>query len=557
MIHIKSKLCFVLVFLFSGIGHIEAQKLQRTDVPVELSSVAEKKGMYINTTLSKDGSLIQSFISYDLKKDELGFDVVMLDLNGKLMGVVSEKGNTDTGVKYGITIPPPNTVENPAKGLRVLRLVTANGMLGKLKAEEGNFEPKYRTSVDFGEYVTTYTPVLRGFKFASVKETESEMRLNIFAAHTAPGQNLEKKYTVLEGLIPNTVGYYNLNGAVAFIGKDARFDKNSPNAQNVLTTGLFDGKSRSFAGFNQTVMDYNLQKVSDGYDGKGNRAVLISTVNAPTTIAAHKKWNAGGKQYMSYLTFDTGSNIIENVTFESASVKGNFGIYGASDATFILGNIKGDHDGYFMPDVGKPTHFQIIKIQNNAVAAKVSTSLEDLQKLTVAQGGKKEKLDYGNLVFVKYEDLGNGDHLAFAQHPGGTVIFQFNADGKVNAVYPIGRVDGKELWATGVRILKNGKAMWVLLTEQSAAIAQGIKMSAERNAGSYMKDINFSRVDELMNFGKVLKLDPFSQTMSESIDITEEVILGDEPMFLGYNGQLIMPVRNLKSKKSYSMVIIN
>jgi len=50
-------------------------------------------------------------------------------------------------LRYGITIPAPGTVSNPAKGLKVLRLVTANGVLGKLKVEEGFFEPKYKTDV--------------------------------------------------------------------------------------------------------------------------------------------------------------------------------------------------------------------------------------------------------------------------------------------------------------------------------------------------------------------------------------------------------------------------
>ena len=547
---------FILLLLIFISALLQAQKLQRTDIPIALSPAAEKKGMYVTSTLNKDGNFIQTFVAYDTKKDELGFDVATVDLNGKLNGVVSEKASPETALRYGITIPPPNTVKNPAQGLKIVRLVTSNGVLGKLKVEEGNFEPKYRTDVDAGTYVITYTPVLRGFKFNPTSSVESEMRLNIFAAHTDPGSDIERSYTILEGLIPNTIGYYDLNAAISFIGKDSRFDKNSPNFQNVLISGRFDGKSKSFVDTKELVLDYNLTKVADGFDGKGNRAVLVSTVNAPTTIGAHKKFNAGGRQVMTYVTFDTRGNVMENVTFESASVKGNFGIYGAKDATYIIGSINGNHDGYYMPMVGKPTLFQIVKIQNNKVTAQVKTTLEELQSMVVTPEGKKAKLDYGDLAFWKFQETGTGDHLVFTQYPGGMVIFQFNPDAKINGVYSIGRVEGKELFQTGITTANSESGMWLLLTEQSVGIALGLKMSVGRYEGGLQRDVNFSRVDEIMNFGKIVKLDPVGHTLSESIDINEQVILGADPMFLGAKGELLLPVRDMRGKKNYSIVTI-
>lgn len=548
---------FFLILLFLLSASLHAQKLQRTDIPIALSPAAEKKGMYVITSLNADASALQTFVAYDLKKDELGFDVATVDLTGKLNGVVSEKASPETALRYGVTIPPPNAVKNPAQGLKIIRLVTANGILGKLKVEEGNFEPKYRTSVDAGTYVVTYTPVLRGFKFNATSSVESDMRLNIFAASTDPDSDIERNYTILEGLVPNTIGYYDLNASVSFIGKDSRFDKNSPNAQNVLISGRFDGKSKSFVDIKEHVLDYNLVKAADGFDGKGNRAVLVSTVNAPTTISAHKKWNAGGKQLMTYVTFDLKGNVLENVTFESASVKGNFGIYGTKDATYILGSVNGNHDGYYMAAVGKPTLFQITKIKNNQVTAQVKMSMDELQSLAVTTGGKKGKLDYGDLAYWKFQETGTGDHLIFAQHPGGMVVFQFGTDARINGVYDIGRVDGKELFQTGISTVNNGKGLWLLLTEQSGAIALGLKMSMGRYSGSYQRDVNFSRVDEIMNFGKVLRLDPVGHTLSESIDINEEVILGADPMFLGAKGELMLPVRDMRGKKNYSIVTIN
>lgn len=245
---------FILLLLIFISALLQAQKLQRTDIPIALSPAAEKKGMYVITSLNADASAIQTFVAYDLKKDELGYDVATIDLNGKISGIVSEKASPETALRYGITIPSPGMVSNPAKGLKVLRLVTANGILGKLKVEEGFFEPKYKTDVDVAGNVIIYTPVLRGFKFTSSSSSDSDMRLNIFAAHTDPGADIEKNYNILEGLVPNTIGYYDMGSAVSFLGKDARFDKNSPNAQNVLISGRFDGKSKSFVDTKEHVL---------------------------------------------------------------------------------------------------------------------------------------------------------------------------------------------------------------------------------------------------------------------------------------------------------------
>ena len=374
---------FILLLLIFISALLQAQKLQRTDIPIALSPAAEKKGMYVITSLNADASAIQTFVAYDLKKDELGYDVATIDLNGKISGIVSEKASPETALRYGITIPSPGMVSNPAKGLKVLRLVTANGILGKLKVEEGFFEPKYKTDVDVAGNVIIYTPVLRGFKFTSSSSSDSDMRLNIFAAHTDPGADIEKNYNILEGLVPNTIGYYDMGSAVSFLGKDARFDKNSPNAQNVLISGRFDGKSKSFVDTKEHVLEYNLTKAADGFDGKGNRAVLVSTLNAPTTIAAHKKWNAAGKQLMTYLSFDSKGNVLENVTFESASVKGNFGIYGAKDATYILGSINGNHDGYYEQNLKS---WDLVAAQVIATEAGAIVTYDPTRRLTIAAG---------------------------------------------------------------------------------------------------------------------------------------------------------------------------
>lgn len=547
---IKSQLWVALLL---SAGTAMSQKLQTSEVVLPTSKDASKKGMYVNTTLTKDNT-INTFVAYDLKKGELGFDVATVDLSGKLLSNASEVASTATAQKYGITIPNPDMVENPAKGKTVLRLVTANGVLGKLKVEEGTFEPKYATSADYGANVITYTKVLRGFKFLPGKSYDSDMRLNIFAAHTTPENDIERTFNIIEGYIPNTVAYLPSTGVISFLGKDARFDKNSPNAHNVLISGQFDGKTKSFTNVVEHVLEYNVVNVTSGTAADGNKAVLVSALNAPTTIGAHKKWQADGTPYMTFITFDTQGKVKENVTFKSKSIRGNFGVTGFDGANYVVSLVNGEHDGYYRADIGKATDIQIVKIQNGSVAAQEVISLDDAEKLVITPGGKAGKLKIKSVNFISYEKAPNGDILAYSSAGSEYAVFQFDTNAKLKAIYSIERVPGKELFESGIQSIAIGSDLYMLFREQSGAIAQGVSKSYSRSGVGYMKNVNFSRNDELMTYGRIVKLNAESKSLSEPVDVADDVILGESPLIMGANGLLLVPTRS--SKGSYKMLAI-
>lgn len=540
------------VVLLMGVTVVCSQELKVEEVEFPISKTAKKKGMYVSTGLSNAGA-INTYIAYDLKKDVLGFDVISVDKSGKLVGNASEIASPDVQKKYGISIPDPGMVENPAQGKRVLRLVTANGALGKLKVEQGYFEPKYAVESETGANVITYTRVLRGFKFVEEKSIDSDTRLNVYAAFSTPENNIERTYTIIEGLLPNTVAYLPETGEVSFLGKNAQFDKNSPNAQNVIMTGKFDGPTKSFKNMQEHVLEYNCHEVTTGYSSDGNRAVLISTVNAPSTISAHKKWQAQGVPYMTYMNFDAEGNVKQNVTFKSKSVRGNFGVYGHGNAEYILGSINSGHDGYHRADVGKVTDFQIVKLANGAIEKQEVVSLEQIENMAIVPGGKKAKIKYKDISFVAYESLPNGDFLAFAESPTDNLIFQVGSDAQLKAVYQTERVPGKELFRFGVQTLESGDELFVLYREQSPVIALGVTRSVSRGAG-YAKNINFSRVDELMTYGSVYRINPSAKSISTPADFTDDVILGDAPMYLSDAGALMLPTRD--SKGNYKMALV-
>ncbi len=539
---IKNTLFSSLVLIFATVN---AQKLTVRNVELPASKMAEKKGMYVETTNTNDGN-IRSFVAYDLNKGELGFDVFTLDTTGELIENSSEVASPESEKKYNITIPDPNKVKFPGNGMNVLRLVTANGVLGKLEIQEGSFQAIYKTNSDQYGYVIVYTPVLKGFRFKETESSTSDMRLNIFAAHSKPGDDLEKSYTILEGLIPNTIGYYKTDAVIAFLGKDIRVDLKNPKGSNFLVTGQFDGQTKSFFNIKEHTLDYNVRTVTTGWDAKGNRSYLVSTLNAPTSSKELNKTQAKGRPYMTFLTMDAEGNLIDNVTFDSKSVRGNFGIYGSGDANYIFGNINAKHDGYYRFDVGSPTDFQIIKIESGKIAVQEVLSMEELQNFAVASSGNTPKLKYKDITYQWYFTLENGDIMIFAQSPKDYFIYQISPDAKMKALYVYEVLEGI---GQSIDMVETNGQLFVLYRTQPPGMQQGFKKDI--HLGGH---VDFSRVDELTTYGRVVKIDFENKTCSEPLDFLPDVVLGSDPMFKSNDGGIILPVRDKKNNYRYSII---
>jgi hypothetical protein len=523
-----------------------SQKLKVSEVDLPLSKAAQKKGMYVNTTLTKEGN-IRSFVAYDLKKGQLGFDAITFDKSGKLIENASEVANSASISKYEVEIPAPGKVKIPGLGVDVLRLVTSNGVLGKLKVESGGFKPVYRYNSEQFGYVIVYTPVLKGFRYKDKMSTESDMRLNIFAAHSTLEDNLGFNYNILEGLVPNTIGYYNQNSKVAIIGKNAQWDVDSPNGSNVVISGQFDGATSSFTNIKEHVLDYNQRFVVNGYDGKWNRSILVSTLNAPASVAAWKKFQSKDVPYMTYMTMGLDGNVIDNVTFKSKSVRGNFGIYGFEDTHFVLGNINGKHVGYCRNDVGSATDFQIVKIKNGKVEMQKTFSYDQLAGMVTTPGGKKGKLKFSDITISRCIKTPNGEFLAIAFDAKGYYLFQFDNNIEINKVYVIPRIPGG---AIDIKNFESGTDLYLVF---KSPLARGFKKGYV--GYGLMKTVDFSRVDEAMTFARIVKINPDQKTCSEPVDFLDDVIMGEDTIFEGLNGGLIMPVKD--GKGNFRLTFIN
>jgi hypothetical protein len=534
---------------------IHGQELQRTDVDLPISKTAKKKGMYVATTLDGEDN-ITTYISYDLKKKQLGFDAIRVSPAGALLGVESEVyegGEIDS--KYNVTIPSSSTISYPNGDQYALRLVTASGVLGSMKIEKGYWEPAYATSVEYGAYYTTYTSVFKGFKFKEDETFKSGNKINIISTHVKPEENIALNYTIVQGAFKiGTVGFLSTNGTVAYAGKDVQLYKEGKYSSNVLSTGRFEGSTKEFVNQKQVVLDYNFSKAVDGYAANGDRAILLAPLNAPTSSKELNKYQAKGTPYLTFITFDLNGDVDQNITFEGKSVRGNFGVFGFDDANFMIGSVNGDHDGYYRFDVGEPTHLEIVRFVDNAISDQRVYSYEELEEKIITPGGGKAKFKFKDIKFGAYLKAPNGDLLAMAAGPKQYMLFQIGAaDGELKALYYIEKGDVEETFDVGVQSVEVGDAMYILFRQQNGGISQGLKKGVSRGAG-YMKNVNFSRVDDMMTFGKLVLLNPSTKTCSEEINFMDKVILGEEPMFLGEDNKLILPLRDFKRR--YSMAVI-
>lgn len=543
------KISLHICLLFLSPAWAIGQNLSLTKTAVEISADARKKGMFVSSTLDEQGNML-SYIAYDLKKNQFGFDVITVDKNGSLRGVTSQLQQAGADPGYEIDIPQAGAVADPAKGKSFLRLITDNSVLGQMKIETGKLEPRYRTNDDQLGYVITYTPVLRGFRFVPGKPVDSVNKINIFATHSTAENNVEANYNIIQELLPNTVAYLPADGEVAFLGKNPQPKKKSSNAHNVITTGLFDGKTKSFRQLKEHVLEYNLGPVTTAYSASGNRVVLTSTFNIPSTNDDHKKWQISDIPYMSYLSFNTSGAMVDQITFKVSAVRGNFCVVPGKSVDYVVGSIDGDHKGYYQADVSKPTLLEIIKIENGGVSVQRTFDMETIAKsLLKMPGGKKGKLTYKNLVFEGSYLLKNGDLLLFAAAEDNNIVFQFSNDAQLKATYATGRLPGKDFNRSGVQVVENNEEIYILYREQAPGMARGWVKNIQGIGAT--KKVTFDRADELFTFGRIVKINTTQLSCSLPVDITEHVILGESPFFQGTAGSLLMLLRD--SKDNYSI----
>lgn len=543
----KIKQIVTLVIASACALNLAGQDLKLTVVDLPISKVAKKKGLYVETVV-KDVNSYSTFISYDVKK-QLGFDVITFDKNGNVLNHKEEIVSEQTGAKYGIKIPSPGKIEVPGAGQQVLAVVGSVGVLGKFKVKRGSFEPKYATSVDYGGNITTYTPILRGFKFVEKDEVKTDFRAGMFAINPKDGE-IERNYTLIEGMVNNVIGYIPATSSTAFLGavvEKVSIKDPTEFAGNRLLHGVFDGKTMSFTKETITVFPHAVTiPISRVTTPEGNKAVLVSALKVVTTYAPQRKWIASNPKLMSVISIDKEGNLVDSITWESTSVRGNFTLTANKDATYVLGLINSGHDGFYRFDIGKVTDLQITKIKSGKLEFNKTFSLDEMASGLV---GGKGKLKLNSTIWCSgMSDLPNGDILALFASPSDYFMVQFTPSGELKASYTVNRVDGKELFHKDNLVHVSGDNVYVVFREQSAAIAQGVSKSFGRNSTTYIKDLSFSRIDELMTYANIVKINPKELTITKPVEITDFVLLGNYPILEGVDGAILLTGRKLRGE---------
>lgn len=542
-----NKKIFTLITAAALVLNLAGQELSMKVTELPISKKARKSGMYVETVIKDDNSY-STFISYDLKK-QLGFDVITFDKNGNVVSSSEEIATNETGAKYGIEIPSPGEVDVPGNGKSVLAIVGSIGVLGKFKVKKGNFVAKYATSVDYSGNITTYSSIFRGFKFDEKEEIKTDFRAGMFVINPKDGE-IEKDYNLIEGVVSGIIGYIPATSSTAFLGaivEKVSIKDPTEYAGNRLLHGVFDGKSMTFTKENITVFPHAITlPISKETTPEGNKAVLVSALKVVTTYAPQKKWISSNPKLMSVLSIDKEGNLVDTVTWESKSVRGNFSLRANNDATYVLGLINNDHDGFYRFDIGKITDFQLTKIKSGKIEYNKVFSLEEMASKLA---GGKGKLKLNSAISCSgLKDLPNGDILALYSSNSEYFMVQFTPSGELKATYITDRVSGKELFFKDILVHNSGDNAYIVFREQNTAIAQGITKSFSRNSNTYLKNLNFTRVDELMTYANVVKINCKSMTITKPVEISEFVLLGDYPIFNGADGSILLTGRELKGE---------
>lgn len=530
---------FLLLPLLSGAQNLT---LSKTDLP--LSQEALKKGMFVTSTLDDQGNML-SFVAYDLKKNLLGYDVITVNKKGEFVGVTRQSVQPGTDPGYEVDVPKATEVVNPAEGLAVMRLSATSDSPTKLSLDAGRFDPIYRTNNDNVGNVISYTRVLRGFKFIAEKSQDLENSLQIFATHSIADNQLQAKYELLENS-STSLAYFPADASITMLGKNLQPVQRNINPHNLLTTAKFDGKTKTITELKTHELDYNFGLVTTGITAKGDRALLVSTLNAPTNNAAHQKWQAGDAPFMTYVSMNAAGELVDKINFKASAIRGTFYLFSSKKADYILGAVDGAYKGYYNADLNKPSQFDILKIENGAVVQQHSYTTEVIANtLHKKPGGKKGKHAFKSIQFEQAYTLKNGDILIFATSEDDNIILQLTADAQLKASYAVPRMSGKDFSRSGVQVAEYKDEIYLLYREQ-APFMTSAKVKSNVGTASSAK-IAFDRAEELNTFGRIVKINTKSLNCSSPIDIKEDVIVGEKPLFLSETGALILLLRDKNS----------
>ncbi|MEL6132722.1 MAG: hypothetical protein AAFR59_05090, partial [Bacteroidota bacterium] len=534
------------LFLVSFCLSLSAQKLSLTEIDLPLSknaTKAAKKGALLNggSFLSTDGKTQYSFYLYQPKGASMMYDVIGVDISsGKVTSSQTEAYTMDNLAKYDLYVQDEIVEAEDASsdlGGREFGFFRRPGLAGPPTLVKGKFENKYVNAV------------WAGYKF---KKGEGEKLAESFwpdfsfaIEEGVSNQNyLLRKRMTLGRLLFGGRNYIPMDGK-AYVG-----GLMAVSGVNMFLTGIFDMESMTWDHKGESELEPGLTFLDHVRRENGHVICLMSSKSSYFLVEFDGRGNKINKLNLSiphtrnyaYTTFD---------------------LYEATDAIFVIGSHLDK------PNTGMKAGLSITKVQNRQEVFHVMHDFAAIQGSIQAAPKNKAKFKASmNQQIESIEQLANGDYLLI--YNSGIVPFhnyalQMSPQGKLKVTYQVDAIenDGSPNTRLGngsthlpTLLLEAGDAYYMVIRTVPQSLEKGVQVDESTSDLGSLKltTTRTVRIDELYCYGKIVKINPAKQTISNVLE-PDQILAGEIPGEVTPNGDLILHTLDNKKKKRVKLMV--
>ncbi|MEL6731184.1 MAG: hypothetical protein AAFP83_08590 [Bacteroidota bacterium] len=533
-------LSLLLICTFSALF---AQKLSLTEIDMPLSkeaSKAAKKGELFNggTFLSEDGQRQYNFYLFKPKGKDLMYDVITLDVaSGQVKSTQTEAYTLKNLSQYNLSAQSElSDGEEGKQNLsgRAFGYMKRPILAGPPTLIKGTFSDKYVNGV-WG-----------GYDFDKKGDQKLEERFwPDFSFSVGEGVNnqehLLRKRTTLGRLLAGNKNYIPMDGK-AYVG-----GLMATSGVDMFLTGIFDMQTMRWDHKVESKLAPGLQHLDYHIDAQGHVHSLLSA-----------------EPHFLLVEFDEMGNKVNQLALSIPKSPNysytTFKLFDLDDALFVIGSHVDK------PGTGAKAGLSITQVQDGKEVFHVMHDYESISNALNAAPKNKGKFKPTMRQEVEsIHVLPNGDYLilynngfmpvhnyAMQLSPSGALKTTYQVDAIENDGSPNNRLEtGSTHLPTLMLPAKDGTCYLIIRTVPQA-LDKGVQVSSTR--GNSFEVIRTVRIDELYAYGKIVKINPKDQSITNVI-APDQVLAGEVPGELLPNGSLMLHTLDTKKKKRVKLLV--
>ncbi len=527
-----------------------SQSLDVKQIEIDLSKdagKAYKKGKLLNlgTYWNEDRTELYRVFAYSDKDETRHLEIFTFNESGEMTKQETKPMTADALSDYNLEVAG-NFIENdgPDISSEQYAYIRRTALAGQPTVNIGHFVDRY------------YRGVWYGYHFKEDEDYKMEERFWPDYSFVVQGSSVEntsshllKKRTALGKVFQGQRNYIPLDGKVVLGGLMATTD------QNLYLTGIYDLAKREWAEKHENVIESKILQT-------GGSLEKADQQGAYTLLVCEKGYallDIGADGKLKHTTWLDLENTQKKGMPENWDLKetGNGGV-------MLFHTIA---DGYST----KKMDIALFEVKDGQVLNQSKIAFDQQEEMTVQEpkSGIKLKRITGFMIDdLKALDDGTWAMMAHTHKPDVmNVIFHLNQDLSLKHLFTIDAVPhimakaSEEAFAGFLQgelyLARNGKYYW-LTRDIPGELLQGIHVDSEttgEGTGVKTTTVTTTRIDEVYAFFKIALIDFNEGSISKAYTSDKLLAVGENPIQLSKNGNVLMNVSGTKSGDFYNLII--